>query len=204
MSLRALLALAALLAAPAASWAAEIGPFGLPTAPYAADSRITADGRTVTARIHADGARERREIRDGDLRQVMLIDHDAKRATMLIVEQKVAMEVDMDATGGPMAETKWETRELGREELGGRTVTRHHVDGRGADGARVVGEVWLTDERIPVKSSLDVTEEGQTVRIVQELSNLRIGPVDPALFQVPAGYQKVPMPAGGQAPTRRL
>lgn len=203
MSLRALLAIAALLAAPMAA-AAEIGPFGLPTAPYSADSRITADGRTIDARIHADGQRERREIRAEGMEQVMLIDHGTQKATMLIVEQKVAMEVDMDATGGPMAATKWETREIGREELAGRTVTRHHVDGSGADGARVVGEVWLTDEKIPVKSALDVTEEGQTVRIVQELSNLRIGPVDPALFQVPAGYQKVPMPGGGQAPTRRL
>ncbi|WP_374450353.1 hypothetical protein, partial [Stella sp.] len=91
------------------------------------------------------------------------------------------------------------------EELGGRTVTRHHVDGRGADGARVVGEVWLTDERIPLKSALDVTEEGQTVRIVQELSDLRIGPIDPDLFRVPPGYQRMPLPAGGgQPPTRRL
>lgn len=204
MSLRAFLALAALLTAPAAV-AADIGPFGLPTAPYSAESRVTADGRTVTARIHADGQRERREIRDDGVEQIMLIDHGTQKATMLIVEQKVAMEVDMDATGGPMTPTKWETREVGREEVAGRPVTRHRIDGRGSDGARVAGDVWLTAEKIPVKSELDVTEDGQTVRVVQELTNLRIGPVDPALFQVPAGYQKMPMPKGlGAPPTQRL
>ncbi len=205
MTIRALLALlAAQLTAGSAALAADIGPFGLPTAPYSAESRITADGETMTARIHSDGLRERREVRGGELAHIMLIDHGAKRATMLVAEQKVAMEVDMDATGGPMTETKWETREIAREQLGGRSVTRHHIDGRGADGARVTGEVWLTDEKIPVKSALDVTEDGQTVRVVQELTDLRIGPVDPALFAVPPGYQRMPMPTGGQPPTRRL
>lgn len=199
MKLRTLSTVLALFAAPLAH-AADFGPFGLPTAPYSADSRITADGRSIAARIHADGQRERREIREEGMEQVMLIDHGTKKATMLVVEQKVAMEVDMAAAGDPMSATKWKTRELGREQLGGHAVTRHHIDGQGEDGARVVGEVWLTKEKIPLKSALDVTEEGQTVRVVQELSNVRVGPVDAKLFEVPAGYQRMAMPAGMAAP----
>lgn len=197
MKFRAFLALVPLCLAPVAA-AADMGPFGPPTAAYSADSTITADGKTISARVHADSDRERREIGNGDAAQIMLIDHKAKKATMLIVEQKVAMEVDMseeDGSGGPR-EMKWTTEALGEEPVGGVAATKHRVDGQASGGARVAGLVWVTPEMIPVKSELDVTEEGETVHIVQELSNLKVGPVDAGLFAVPEDYKRMQMPKG--------
>lgn len=204
MKFRALLALVPLCLAPAAA-AADMGPFGPPTAAYSADSKITADGQTINARVHADSDRERREIGEGDAAQVMLIDHKAKKATMMIVEQKVAMEVDMsdeDAAGAP-GEMKWTTEALGDEAVDGVNATKHRVDGKGAGGAHVVGLVWVTPEKIPVKSKLDVTDNGETVHIEQELSNLKIGPVDAALFAVPDDYRRMQMPKEPAAPAPR-
>ncbi len=204
MKFRVFLALAPLCLAPAAA-AAEMGPFGTPTAPYSADSQITADGQTVTARIHADGERERREIGSGDMAQIMVIDHKAKKATVMIVEQRVAMDVDMSGKAGPGAtdEMKWTTREIGGEAVGGVAAIKHSVDGKSGTGEHVVGHVWVTAEKIPVKSELDVTEAGQTVRIVQELSNVKVGPVDTALFTVPADYKRMQMPKAPVAPAPR-
>ncbi|BBK32733.1 hypothetical protein EDC65_5240 [Stella humosa] len=190
-----LVALALLSFVPAAT-AAEFGPFGFPTTPYSADSRVTADGQTMTARIHADGPRERREVKDGEMAHTMLIDHAGKKAMMLLVEDKTAMEVDMGDEAGPDA-MKWTTQVVGPEQVGGLATTKHHIDGKAANGDRVVGHVWLTADKIPVKSELDATEDGQTARVVQELTNLKVGPVDPALFAVPAGYKRMQMPAGG-------
>ncbi|BBK40899.1 hypothetical protein STVA_09190 [Allostella vacuolata] len=206
MSIRALLALVLLPLAPAAA-VAQTGPFGLPTVPYSADSRISADGQTMTARIHADGPRERREVKGGEMAHTMVIDHQTKKAIMLVEEQKVAMEVDMGAAGAGAEpdDMKWKTEALGSETVGGIATTKHRIDGQGSDGERVAGHVWLTADKIPLKSELDVTEEGRTMRVVQELVNLKVGPVDPALFAVPAGYQRMQMPMGGPGvPPSRL
>ena len=199
MRFRVFLALAPLCLAPAAA-SAEIGPFGPPTAAYSADSQIVADGQTITARIHADGERERREIGSGETAQIVVIDHKAKKATMMMVEQRVAMDVAMPDESGA-DQMKWKTDAVGDEQVGGVPATKHRVDGTAGDGTRVAGHVWVTAEKIPVKSDLQVTEEGQTLHIVQELSNLKIGPVDETLFAVPAEYKRMPMPK--ETPARR-
>ncbi|MCC7272721.1 MAG: hypothetical protein IT561_08635 [Alphaproteobacteria bacterium] len=189
-------ALAVLVFASAGA-AADLGPFGTPTVPYTADSTVSADGRNIAAKVYADGARERRETTVEGRTQILLVDRDQQKATVLLPEQKTAMEVDVrNAGAGRAGDIKWTTRELGPEALGPVAAVKHAVEGANGRGDRIAGIVWITAERIPVKAELDVTADGRTRHVSQLLSNLKVGPVDPALLTVPADYRRVVPPAG--------
>ncbi|MGE0714928.1 MAG: hypothetical protein AB7P02_05755 [Alphaproteobacteria bacterium] len=189
------LAVAAAVAATAAA-AADIGPFGTPAVPYTADSTVTADGKRIAARVYADGPRERRETTVEGRRQILLVDRSLARATVLIPEQHTAMEIDVRNAGEGVGDIKWTTREIGPEPQGGVPAVKHAVEGANARGDRIVGTVWITADRIPVRAELDVTADGRTRHVTQTLSNLRIGPVNPAMLAVPADYRRIVPPRG--------
>jgi hypothetical protein len=78
---------------------------------------------------------------------------------------------------------------IGDEMVDGVRVTKYAVTGKYEEGTRYEGTAWTTAENIVVKMEyrIHVSANPLTYHIV--LKNLRIGPVDPKLFEVPAGYK---------------
>ncbi|MDR3588746.1 MAG: hypothetical protein P4N41_03705 [Negativicutes bacterium] len=80
---------------------------------------------------------------------------------------------------------------LGSEVIDGRTANKYRVTTT-VKGKSTVTYQWLgADSGIPLKFS---DEKGQ---FIQEYRNLVVGPQDPSLFEVPAGYQKMSIPSFG-------
>lgn len=185
------LALAVLVAAPSAH--ADLRPFGPPKASYRADSRLVADGQVIEAHLIAAGTHERREMTVKGLRQALIIDHGRGTALMLFPSQRMAMDVPVEvALGGAGGSSiRWTTTALGPQTVGGIATTRHRVVGSNARGMRIEGLIWLTVERIPLRAELQVDAHGRRYAVTQELRNLRIGPVDAALFRIPPGFARV-------------
>jgi len=193
MILRVLAAAAAFVLAATQPASAQPGPLGTPTSPYTADSRMTAGGQQIDAKIAVAGTNERRELTMRGQRSITLIDHKTQKAVMLMPAQKMAMDVAMSQAAGPTSpgDMKWTTQAVGPERVGNVDATKYKVEGSNAQGSKTSGHVWATAERIMVKSEFDITDKGRTTKVSQVLSNLKIGPIDPTLFQVPPDYRRM-------------
>jgi hypothetical protein len=54
------------------------------------------------------------------------------------------------------------------------------------------GFMWFTKDGITMKMDLLQKEGGKKSRMTMTLTHLKVGPQDPALFEIPAGYNKMP------------
>ena len=192
-----LLAFALLVLAAVAPAAAQgYGPFGPPEVSYTADATVTLGRRSYDMRVVASGPLERREMVTQGIRRIVLIDQRSRHASLLLPDQRVAMDADISLVPGvgELFRLRWKTRPLGTEPVGGTGARKHRVDGTNGRGDRITGHAWVANGNIMVRADLEVRREGKVTRVHQELRNLRVGAVDHALLTVPAGYRRMPLP----------
>jgi hypothetical protein len=185
--LRAVVAVFALLVTPVAA-AEEWGP---PTADYSAVLSFT-DGRgeTLSHRIAYTAKRQRLDYRIGEREEIVIVDHDAAAVFVLYPQQKryrkaayVQPEFDL---GIGRADTK--RTKVGDEEVAGHRAAKFRVEAKTAQGQLYKGFAWLTAERIIVRLDGEVTQGRRTRRLTMNASEIRIAPVDVAIFRIPADY----------------
>ena len=205
MMLRRLLAAAAVsipalsipaLSIPAAAAQEKGGPaWGPPTADYRADMVFTDDrGRSRTARLYYTAKRQRLEFKSGKQIVAMIFDKRGGQAIQLLLSQRgwrpVAAAAPQFNFGLSDPASKRET--LAEETLAGRAVTKFRVSSRTNGGDTFDGLAWATKQRIVVRMAGTVVRGSKQQPLTMELQNLKIGPVDAALFAVPAGYRRLP------------
>jgi hypothetical protein len=89
--------------------------------------------------------------------------------------------------------TVTELRPSGQEQLGNRATEKWQMVTRRTDGKTMESSQWFDpDLQIVIREELP----GGYLR---ELRDIRVGPQDPALFQIPAGYRQVEAPAAAPA-----
>lgn len=75
------------------------------------------------------------------------------------------------------------------EDVNGVKAVKFEVRLKSSDGSTVDGFVWRTKDDIIVKVELTETPVGgQPAKLVRELKNVKVGPVDEKLFEVPSGF----------------
>jgi len=88
-----------------------------------------------------------------------------------------------------------ERTEVGRETVNGLETTKYKVMMTAKDGKKLGGFQWIAPPGIQVKLDAISKEGDSKERIKMELTNLTIGPQDPKLFEIPADYTVMTMPA---------
>jgi hypothetical protein len=113
-------------------------------------------------------------------------------AVWLDVERRTPLR--QQGADGSMMEMKL----LGREALNGRDTEKWEMSLRSSDGRSQRALQWYDPEL-----AYTVRDE-MPGGLTNELRNIRVGPLPPELFQLPAGYQKrdLPPPAAGAATVR--
>jgi hypothetical protein len=175
----------ALTSAPAA---ADWGPTA---AEYSALITITdAQGETLVHRLYSSPLRQRIDYKIGGRDEIVIIDKAAGAVFVLYPQLKryrksplVDPEFDF---GIGRAETKREA--LGEEERSGLRATKYRVEARTAAGQYYRGLAWLTPERILVRLEGEVKHGRRSRRLAMMAREIKIGPLDPGLFQIPADY----------------
>jgi hypothetical protein len=84
---------------------------------------------------------------------------------------------------------------VGEETINGIKTTKSKVIATKKDGSKFGGFFWTTKDGITVKMDLLSKEGNNKIRITNELTNLKVGKLDPALFEIPEGYTKNDMGA---------
>jgi hypothetical protein len=82
-----------------------------------------------------------------------------------------------------------EQSRAGDEDVNGVKASKYKISLENPDGSKLAGFVWRTKDDVVVK--LDVVEassKGGSQRLFRELKNVKFGPVDAKLFEVPAGF----------------
>ena len=93
---------------------------------------------------------------------------------------------------------------VGQETVNGIATTKYEVDEEKPQG-RAVGSLWLSEEGIPMKCDASLaTDKGKVSTIRWELRHVKIGTQDPALFEIPHDYAKLPPEAAAPLLGMRL
>jgi hypothetical protein len=181
--------------------------FGLPSAdaagligdtsvPFSADRHVETGGKTYDGRLYAAPGKQRHEQVVNGLPMVAILRADRKVAWLMLpglhiyaefAFPKAVTEYDGAAALGPPT---------GTDTIAGLKSARYRIEHDGTDGSVVDGWLWMTGDGIVTK--LDGSFSGPKTKEVKasfQLSQIKLGPQDPALFEIPKDVKKLPIEA---------
>jgi len=184
---------AALLAAAAALAPALATADELPQAagPYSALATTTAGEMRLEMRMWVDGANRRSEGDVAGERQVIITNSELGRIYMISPDknQGMSMKLTPEAAGIEEQMRDWRGTREGEETVNGVTAVRYNVAGESPLGGAISGLLWFDANGVPIRSRLQSEVHGKTVTSEHDLTDVVVGPVDPALFEPPAGVE---------------
>ncbi len=182
-------------AALAVALPASADPKQNPTADYTADAISTTEGQPdATSKIWYTKDKIRVDVSQQGQTMSVIMDRPAKKMTVLIPKSKMYQSEEMpegDASN-PIATGEWEVTKAGDEAVSGVATTKWSVNGKGTDGRTFKGFIWTTKENIQMKMDGESDDEGKKIKVASELKNLKVGPVDAKVFEIPKDYKPVP------------
>lgn len=177
-------------AVPAARPAAADSAFNPPTVDYSADVVRESAGATQRMKIFRTKDRSRTEMLTGGRPMVAILDLTKKEVTNLDPEKKTYSRTDLGKLGvggDPFASGDYKRTLQGKETIGGVETSKYLYEGT-TGPANVKGTVWMTNDNIPLRNEAKIVVAGQTISSITHLENLKIGKLDPGLFEVPTDY----------------
>ena len=169
----------------------------VPKVEYSADRTIETDRGNFTGKIYAARDKQRSEMNMGGMQSVTIIRHDKQIGYLLMPAQHLYREMDVASAkqqAGGQPQDLVDITEVGTETIEGLSTTKYKMIMK--DGS-AGGFMWITQDGIPMKLDAITKEKGpkgteKKTRFTMTLSNLKIGDVDPSVFEVPAGYNAMP------------
>ena len=162
-------------------------------AQYSAVQHISTQQGDVEARVFAAPGMKRMEMHDA----TQILRFDKGVMWILMPKQRMYMERPIPSDSGGSDNLKYlEKKKLGKETVNGISATKYKTVAQDPQGNRLEGFSWLTDDGILVKNDMQVSDGGRKMQVRSEISDLKVGEQDPALFEVPQGFSKFSMPAG--------
>lgn len=189
------LSMLAAVAALALALPAQADPRQNPTADYTADAVAKTAGQPDSvSKIWFTKDMVRVDVTHQGQSMSVIMDRIKKQLTVLIPKSKLYQQEALPEgeSQNPIASGTWEVTKAGDETVVGNAVTKWQVKGKGADNRAFSGFVWTTKENIQVKMEGEAEEEGKKVKVVSELKNLKVGPVDAKVFEIPKDFKPVP------------
>jgi hypothetical protein len=172
--------------------AAIEGPLPAPTVEYSADRTMESDAGTFTGKVNFTRDKERAEMQMQGMSAITIKRRDKQLSWMLMPAQQMYMERTLREASEQMRDGPPEDvtiSEVGKETLEGFETTKYKLLMK--DGS-AGGFMWFTPEGIAMKMDLLQKQGNKKSRMTITLTNLKIEPQDPALFEVPAGYNRMP------------
>lgn len=200
MTTRKILATAAafLLTASLASATADAAEARIDMSAAYSATRIIESGKDrIEQRYFQQGATTNRmETELQGQQSIMIMRGDRNLMWTIMPAQRMYMEFSLDAGPAQAMEIPdaegWRLERVGREAVNGVPATKYRAIAPEQDGTTMQGYMWITADGIPVRMDL---ADGKD-RVLMELRDLVVGPQPAALFEPPAGYQRLAVGAG--------
>lgn len=174
--------------------AAAAAMLGDATVPFQAERTVTVDGRRYEGPLYATPGHQRDEQNLFGMEEVFLLDTARKEGYLVLPAVKTYVEFPFPALMAELGSPDLTRHPVARQRVSGLMATEYQVDHRARDGSRAVGDLWVTRSGILVKLDLRVTRAhgGRPIPITMALSDIKLGAVDPTLFQLPPGLVQLP------------
>jgi hypothetical protein len=162
---------------------------------FSADRSVVFNGRTFNGRIYAIPGRQRHEQDIEGIPQIILLKSDGK-GMLVVPAMRSYVEFTLGRAFAELSDPSLTKTPVGQETVNGVPTTKYRVDHAARDGTRVDGYFWRSAEGVVMKLDGSYTpRNGKPSPIRMQLSNLQIGPQDPALFDPPPGMMQLPVGA---------
>ena len=193
LSIGAALALWVVLLFPAATLSRVLGDTGVA---YSADRTLSVNGQHFDGVVYAMPGFQRHEQTMAGIAQVAIFDLTAGHGYYIVPSVRTYIDFPIGLAVHELGMPDVLGPPVGTERQGSVITTKYRVDHRASDGTHIVGFVWLSSTGIPMRGDGAVIEvSGKRTPVSWTLSNLRIAPQDPALFQPPDSYYRLPAAA---------
>lgn len=155
-----------------------------------------AGGQDIASKMFKDKDKTRVETSMPGMESVSIVRQDLKKMYTLMPGQKMYMEMDLNPAmaapdlTAPKGDMKWE--KLGSETVNGTACDKYKVTAT-VDGKSSEMIYFLDSKGYPVRT--EMSAGGQTMSV--DYKNWKEGSQEAALFEIPAGYNKMQMPAMG-------
>jgi hypothetical protein len=189
------LSMLAAAAALALAFPAQADPRQNPTADYSADAVAKTAGQPDSvSKIWFTKDMVRVDVTHQGQSMSVIMDRVKKKMTVLVPKSKLYQQEALPEgeAQNPIASGSWEVTKAGDETIAGAPATKWQVKGKGADNRAFEGFIWTTKDNIQVKMEGEAEDEGKKVKVVSELKNLKVGPVDPKVFEIPKDFKPAP------------
>ena len=162
---------------------------------YTATSLIGTEERTMPGRLWRTPWALRHEGKQHARSLTVIARLDRSLFWVVMADPRLAIETDLSALelpldvlngGGDMRQIR-----EGRERANGLDTTRIRVERNAASGSNFTGHVWATDQGVIARVAGEGESRGRRGRTLMNFDDVRVGPLDPGLFEVPRGVQVV-------------
>ncbi len=165
---------------------------------FSAESVMTNKGGEKTFKVYVKTDRMRMEQKDPQM--IIITRLDKKVVWNVMPKDKIYMETAIPQQKTSFSEEKvegeTERKLVGTETIQGHPTKKYLITYTKGNKTDQVYQWWATDIQFPIRvSALDGSWK-------QEYRNIKKGAQPDSLFEVPAGFQKIQMPAGAVPPPR--
>jgi hypothetical protein len=198
-----LLASAALLGTPWTAVAAVSRSFLQLRVEYTATSLIGADPRITPGRLWRTHSALRHEGKRQGRSLTVIARLDRNLCWLVMADPGFTIETDLSALDLPLDVLNGggDMRQIreGRERANGLDTMRIRVERNVGSGSRFTGHVWATDQGVIARLAGEGESRGRRGRTLMNFRDVRIGPLEPGLFEAPRGVQLVRVEGGDLA-----
>lgn len=174
-----------------------------PKVEYSADQYMGSGGRVTEARVYHAPGKQRMDLGAAESAQSIITRMDRKVTWVVVPDQKMYMEMSLEEgrrKNRDITNCSFSQKTVGKESVNGIAATKSEFEASCPDKSAYGGFLWISKEGILVKMDAVAKGKESKDRFTLELKNLKIGRLDPKLFEVPPGYQAMQMPFGGRMP----
>ena len=193
------LAVMSLIAAPASAETLGDARVG-----FSAERVLVINGQTYVGRMWHMPGEQRHEQDLPALRPIFILRADSAIGDIILPKLHTVVEFALPKELSLLGDPGLLRQPVGQETVNGIATTKYDVDEKMPQG-RAVGSLWLSQDGIPMKCDARVaTDKGKVSMIRWELRHVKIGTQDPALFEIPRDYAKLPPEAAAPLLGMRL
>jgi len=170
----------------------EAATLPAPKVEYSADRVIESEAGTFTGKVFASKDKERTEITMRGMQSVTIVRRDKQLGWTLMPSHRMYSQMDLakaQQQSGSAPSDQVTIEAVGSDAIEGHATTKYKLLMK--DGS-AGGFIWITDDGIAIKMDMLSKEGGKKTRMTVTLTNLKVGPQDAQLFELPSGYAAMP------------
>jgi hypothetical protein len=171
---------------------------------FSAERVLIINGQSYVGRMWHMPGEQRHEQDLAALRPIFILRAGTTIGDIILPKLHTVVEFALPKELSILGDPNLLRKPVGQETVNGIATTKYEVDEEKPQG-RAVGVLWLSEEGIPMKCDASLTtDKGKVSTIRWELRHVKIGTQDPALFEIPHDYAKLPPEAAAPLLGMRL